>query len=56
MGKKQVARAILTIKNPGMMTPTGLEEIATWLRKEANGLLKQGDAYSKSKFTARLFF
>jgi len=38
--------AILTIKDAGMLTPTGRKDIANWLRKQAKDLEKLGDQYS----------
>jgi hypothetical protein len=54
--KKEEARAILTIKRAGMLTPTGQKEVADWLRQQAKNILKDGKNYSEAIFTARLFF
>lgn len=38
--------AIVTIKDAGMLTPTGRKDIAKWLRKQAKELEKFGEVYS----------
>lgn len=54
MKKEQKPRAILTIKDAGMLTPTGQKWVADWLKHQAEEILKEGSNYSK-RFTARLY-
>ena len=47
--------AIITIKNAAGMTKKGRRRIATWLRKHADWLEKDGDKYAK-RFTGRYLY
>lgn len=51
-----IAAAVLTLKKPGAMTKEGRAEIARWLRRSANDLVKLGDQYnSTGRFIARYY-
>lgn len=50
MAEKSIAR--LVIHRAGEMSPYGREDIAQWLRKQAEQLERDGENYSKV-FTAR---
>ncbi len=56
MKKPSSTAAILTIKKPGTMTKQGRKDIADWLRRAASDLVKLGDQYTKTKFTARYYY
>lgn len=47
--------AILTIKGADRMTKKGRAQIAAWLRRNADFLVKHGDKYSKG-FRARYLY
>lgn len=50
------AAAILTIHKPGAMSKHGREEIARWLRRCANDLVKLGSDYNATgRFIARYY-
>lgn len=52
--KGTTAAAVLTLKRPGAMTKEGRAEIARWLRRCANDLVKLGDQYNATgRFIAR---
>jgi hypothetical protein len=51
--EKYAAR--LTIYNAADMTAQGKKDIANWLRKQAEFLLKDGDNFSK-RFTAKYYY
>lgn len=53
---KEKSAAILTLKKPGVMSKRGRKSIADWLRQQASFLLKHGDQYSKTRFTARYLY
>jgi len=44
--------AVLTIKEAGRMTAEGREELAEWLRAQADGVLAEGNNYA-DRFRAR---
>jgi DNA-binding LacI/PurR family transcriptional regulator len=44
--------AVLTVNNSAEMPPEKREYIANWLRAQADGLVVEGEQYSK-RFTAR---
>ena len=44
--------ATLTINNPGLMSKRGRRDIAAWLRRQADHLVKDGDAYTEGRFRA----
>jgi hypothetical protein len=44
--------ASLIIHDADRMTPDGRRQIAAWLRRQASGLIKDGDRYAK-RFRAR---
>lgn len=46
---------IVCIHRAAEMTPKGRREVAAWLRKTADGLVKEGDNYA-ARFTARYFY
>jgi hypothetical protein len=48
--------AVLTIKRAPAMTKKGRKDIAAWLRRQANMLLRHGDQYSETRFTARYLY
>lgn len=51
-GKAQKVAASIHIHEADRMTPEGRKRIATWLRRQANWLIKHGDNYAP-RFTAR---
>ena len=50
--KIEKAIAVFKIKDAGKMTPKGREDIAEWMRKQADELIMDGENYSKH-FIAR---
>lgn len=52
---KVQSAAVLTVRDAAEMSPEMKQEIATWLRSQAKGLLKEGDNYSE-RFTARYLY
>lgn len=55
-GEKYPTAAVLTIKKAGAMSPQGRAEIARWLRRHANMLVKLGDQYNdKGNFVGRYY-
>lgn len=54
--KKEKSAAILTIKEPGLMSARGRRTIAEWLRRQAKMLVKDGDRYTEGRFTARYLY
>jgi hypothetical protein len=44
--------ARMTINAPGAMTAKGRRDIATWMRRQADHMLKQGKQYTTGRFTA----
>lgn len=53
--KKEKMAASITIHEPDRMTHQGRKDIATWLRKQANMLIKEGDNYS-THFRAAYYY
>ncbi len=53
MRKGAKLAATLTIHDVSKMTPSGRSDVAKWLRRHADGLVKEGPTYA-SVFTARL--
>ena len=53
---REKSAAVLTIKEPGRMSKRGRADIAAWLRRQASFLLKHGDRYSDTRFTARYLY
>lgn len=51
----QEVAALLTIKRPGLMTPKSRRDIAKWLRRQADMLLKDGKDYSETRYRARYY-
>ena len=47
------AAAVLTIREPGRMTPAQRKVIAAWLRRQADSLVKDGKGYSLTRYRAR---
>jgi hypothetical protein len=47
--------AVLTIFKANEMTEQGRRDIARWLRRHANWLVKEGDNYSE-RFTGRYIY
>jgi hypothetical protein len=45
--------AVLTIKEAGRMTAEGREELAEWLRAQADAVVAEGEQYA-DRFRARL--
>ena len=45
--------ATIVIKAPGKMTAAERKDIATWLRRHAEHLLKHGKEYTEGRFTGR---
>lgn len=56
MKTKTQSAAIITIKRPGDMTAKGRRDIAAWLRKHADMLVKEGKNYTTGRFTGRYFY
>ena len=52
----QESAAIITIKQPGKMTPKGRRDIAAWLRRHAEMLVKEGKNYTEGRFTGRYLY
>lgn len=55
MKDKEKPAAILKIDRAQEMSLARRKEIATWLRKQANSLIKEGDNYS-NWYTARIIY
>ncbi len=53
---KEKSAAIITIKAPGKMTAKGRRDIAKWLRRHADMLLKDGKNYTEGRFTGRYLY
>lgn len=53
---KEKSAAVLTIKEASKMTKKGRKDIATWLRRQADLLLKHGDQYIDGAFRARYLY
>jgi hypothetical protein len=51
---KERSVATLTLHGAGEWTLRGRRDIATWLRRQADELLKEGDNYA-GRFTARYY-
>lgn len=47
--------AIVTIHRAADMTKPGRRQIATWLKRTAASLIKEGDKYAR-RFTARYYY
>ena len=45
--------ATIVIKAPGKMTAAERKDIAAWLRRHAEHLLKHGKEYTEGRFTGR---
>ncbi len=56
MPSRELSAAILTIKKPGKMSPSGRRAIAGWLKKQAAYFLKYGKEYSDTRFVARYLY
>jgi hypothetical protein len=54
--RKEKSAAIVTIKSPGKMTKRGRQDIAQWLRRHAEWLVKHGDEYTDGRFTGRFIY
>lgn len=54
--KKLKSAAVVTIHGAPAMTPRGRLQIATWLRRQASILLKDGKKYTPGRFTARYLY
>jgi hypothetical protein len=50
---RKLAAAVITIHRVPDMTPGGRRQIAAWMRKQADYLIKDGKDYTKGRFTAR---
>ena len=50
--KKSRQVASLAIRGPGKMLARERKDIAAWLRKTADDLLRSGDGYTEGRFTA----
>ena len=56
MGEEPLSAAVtLMIRNAASMTDEGREQIAAWLRRQADSLLQDGTKYSKT-FLARYLY
>lgn len=55
MKRKSESAAILTVKRAAEMTPKGRREIAKWLRRHADMLVRDGKDYS-ARFTGRYLY
>lgn len=53
MATKEESCAVITIKRPGLMTAKGRRDIAAWLRRHADMLVKEGKNYTEGRFTGR---
>ena len=56
MAKKDKSAAVVTIHGAPRMTPKGRKEIAAWLRRQADSLVKHGKDYTETRFTARYLY
>lgn len=54
--KREQSAAIITIKSPGKMTKRSRRDIAQWLKRHADMLLKDGDKYTDGRFTGRFIY
>ena len=54
--KKEKSAAILSVFKAPEMTKKGRKDIAAWLRRQATNLLRYGDKYSETRFTARYLY
>lgn len=50
-GKFQTA-AVLTVHGPGRMTKRGRRDIVAWLRRQADHLARDGEAYTEGRYRA----
>jgi hypothetical protein len=48
--------AIITIRGAGRMTKKGRRDIANWLRRHADSLVKYGHEYSNGRFIGRYHY
>lgn len=53
---KTKSAAIVTIHAAPKMTPKGRRQIAAWLRRQADMLVKEGKNYTETRFTARYLY
>ena len=54
--KKGQSAAVLSIFGVGAMTDKGRKEVAAWLSRQANFIVKDGRAYTERWFTARYLY
>lgn len=54
--KPEKSAAIVTIKAPGRMTKKGRKDIAMWLKRHADMLMKHGQNYTNGRFTGRYIY
>jgi hypothetical protein len=47
--------ATIQIRGAGKMTKEDRKKLAGWLRRHATELVREGDQYSDTRFTARLY-
>ena len=53
---KTKSAAVLTLKQPGLMTCRGRSDIVKWLRRQADYLSRHGDQYTDGRFVARYLY
>ena len=56
MANADKSAAILTIFAAPDMTQRGRKQIAAWLRRQADTLLKEGKNYTPNRYTARYLY
>lgn len=55
-GRKERTAAVITIHGAGKMTARGRRDIALWLRRHADHLVKHGKEYTDGRFTGRFIY
>jgi hypothetical protein len=53
---KEKSAAVISIFAASEMTPKGRREIAAWLRRHADMLVKEGKKYTSGRFTGRYLY
>lgn len=51
--RNQGAVAVVTIHGAGRMTAAGRRDVARWLRRQAEMLVREGSAYTEGRFRGR---
>lgn len=54
--RKDKTAALITIHQPGLMSPAGRRAVAGWISRIAKDFQKLGDKYTTGRFTARYLY